>query len=112
MFTALRLARFLRTPTLLLLIATVVFVPPLVRAAARLTDPSTASRTQLGAPAWDPALLEAFGVPAGVLPALAPTAALGDVLAGRHPLYGRIRATGSAPSAKAIIWLHSRQAPA
>ena len=28
------------------------------------TDPSTASRTQLGAPEWDPALLEIFGVPA------------------------------------------------
>ena len=29
------------------------------------TDPSTASRTQLGAPEWDPALLELFGVPRG-----------------------------------------------
>jgi glycerol kinase len=38
------------------------------------TDPSTASRTQLGAPQWDPALLELFGVPAGVLPAIAETA--------------------------------------
>ena len=27
------------------------------------TDPSTASRTQLGAPEWDPELLELFGVP-------------------------------------------------
>jgi glycerol kinase len=38
------------------------------------TDPSTASRTQLGSPQWDPALLELFGVPAGVLPAIAETA--------------------------------------
>jgi glycerol kinase len=38
------------------------------------TDPSTASRTQLGAPQWDPALVELFGVPAGVLPAIAETA--------------------------------------
>jgi glycerol kinase len=38
------------------------------------TDPSTASRTQLGAPRWDPALLELFGVPAAVLPAIADTA--------------------------------------
>ncbi len=38
------------------------------------TDPSTASRTQLGSPQWDPALLELFGVPAGVLPAIADTA--------------------------------------
>jgi glycerol kinase len=47
------------------------------------TDPSTASRTQLGAPAWDPALLELFGVPAGVLPAIADTAGELGVL--RHP---------------------------
>ena len=46
------------------------------------TDPSTASRTQLGAPAWDPALLETFGVPAGVLPAIEPTAGALGVL--RH----------------------------
>jgi glycerol kinase len=38
------------------------------------TDPSTASRTQLGAPDWDPVLLQIFGVPAGVLPAIADTA--------------------------------------
>src|SRR5919204_1375481 len=38
------------------------------------TDSSTASRTQLGAPEWDPALLEPFGVPADVLPAIADTA--------------------------------------
>ena len=38
------------------------------------TDPSTASRTQLGAPGWDATLLELFGVPAGVLPAIAETA--------------------------------------
>jgi len=38
------------------------------------TDPSTASRTQLGAPEWDAALLEIFGVPAEALPAIADTA--------------------------------------
>jgi glycerol kinase len=38
------------------------------------TDPSTASRTQLGAPDWDPELLEIFGVPLEVLPAIADTA--------------------------------------
>jgi glycerol kinase len=38
------------------------------------TDPSTASRTQLGAPGWDPALLELFGVPAEVLPEIVDTA--------------------------------------
>jgi glycerol kinase len=34
------------------------------------TDPSTASRTQLGAPDWDPVLLELFGVPPDTLPAV------------------------------------------
>ncbi len=38
------------------------------------TDSSTASRTQLGAPQWDLALLELFGVPPSVLPAIADTA--------------------------------------
>jgi glycerol kinase len=38
------------------------------------TDPSTASRTQLGAPQWDPRLLELFGVPGEVLPQIADTA--------------------------------------
>jgi glycerol kinase len=38
------------------------------------TDPSTASRTQLGAPDWDPVLLEIFGVPGAVLPAIVDTA--------------------------------------
>jgi glycerol kinase len=38
------------------------------------TDPSTASRTQLGAPEFDPALLEIFGVPAAALPPIADTA--------------------------------------
>jgi glycerol kinase len=47
------------------------------------TDPSTASRTQLGAPQWDPDLLETFGVPAAVLPAVADT--VGDLGALRHP---------------------------
>jgi len=47
------------------------------------TDPSTASRTQLGAPEWDPRLCELFGVPLEVLPAIADTA--GDLGALRHP---------------------------
>ena len=47
------------------------------------TDPSTASRTQLGAPEFDPALLEIFGVPAGALPAIADTA--GDLGTLSHP---------------------------
>jgi glycerol kinase len=47
------------------------------------TDPSTASRTQLGAPEWDPRLLEIFGVPATVLPGVADTA--GDLGVLRHP---------------------------
>jgi glycerol kinase len=41
------------------------------------TDPSTASRTQLGAPDWDPRLLEIFGVPAEALPPIVDT--VGDV---------------------------------
>jgi len=46
------------------------------------TDPSTASRTQLGAPAWDPVLLAIFGVPAEVLPAIAACLArAGEILA-------------------------------
>jgi glycerol kinase len=47
------------------------------------TDPSTASRTQLGAPDWDPALLEIFGVPREVLPVILDTA--GDLGVLRHP---------------------------
>ncbi len=47
------------------------------------TDPSTASRTQLGAPEWDPKLLEIFGVPREVLPAILDTA--GDLGTLRHP---------------------------
>jgi glycerol kinase len=46
------------------------------------TDPSTASRTQLGAPDWDPALLELYGVPRVALPAIADTA--GDLGTLRH----------------------------
>jgi glycerol kinase len=38
------------------------------------TDPSTVSRTQLGAPDWDPRLLEIFGVPVEALPEVADTA--------------------------------------
>jgi glycerol kinase len=51
------------------------------------TDPSTASRTQLGAPRWDPALLELFGVPAGVLPAIADT--VGELGVLRHESWPR-----------------------
>jgi glycerol kinase len=47
------------------------------------TDPSTASRTQLGAPEWNPELLEIFGVPAAVLPQIKDTA--GDLGTLRHP---------------------------
>jgi glycerol kinase len=47
------------------------------------TDPSTASRTQLGAPEWDPALLELFSVPREVLPAIEDTA--GDLGVLSHP---------------------------
>ena len=47
------------------------------------TDPSTASRTQLGALEWDPELLDVFGVPADALPALADTA--GDLGTLTHP---------------------------
>lgn len=47
------------------------------------TDPSTASRTQLGAPEWNPDLLELFGVPADVLPPIADTA--GSLGALGHP---------------------------
>ncbi|MEK6278191.1 MAG: FGGY family carbohydrate kinase [Actinomycetota bacterium] len=52
------------------------------------TDPSTASRTQLavpGEPAWDPQLLEAFGVPVEVLPAIEDTA--GELGTLRHPAW-------------------------
>jgi glycerol kinase len=47
------------------------------------TDSSTASRTQLGAPDWDPVLLDLFGVPREVLPAIMDTA--GDLGTLRHP---------------------------
>jgi glycerol kinase len=46
------------------------------------TDSSTASRTQLGAPEWDPELLDVFGVPGEALPAVADTA--GDLGTLRH----------------------------
>jgi glycerol kinase len=51
------------------------------------TDPSTASRTQLGAPEWDPVLLEIFGVPRAALPAIVDTA--GDLGVLRHPRWSR-----------------------
>ena len=47
------------------------------------TDPSTASRTQLGAPVWDERLLEVFGVPADALPPIVDT--VGDVGVLSHP---------------------------
>jgi glycerol kinase len=47
------------------------------------TDSSTASRTQLGAPEWDPSLLEIFGIPADPLPPIMDTA--GDLGTLRHP---------------------------
>jgi glycerol kinase len=47
------------------------------------TDSSTASRTQLGAPEWDPELLDIFGVPGEALPAIMDTA--GDLGTLRHP---------------------------
>ncbi|HEX2128706.1 MAG TPA: FGGY family carbohydrate kinase [Solirubrobacterales bacterium] len=47
------------------------------------TDPSTASRTQLGAPEWDPRLLEIYGVPVSALPEIADTA--GDLGTLSHP---------------------------
>jgi glycerol kinase len=46
------------------------------------TDSSTASRTQLGAPDWDPELLEIFGVPLAALPQIMDTA--GDLGTLRH----------------------------
>jgi len=46
------------------------------------TDPATASRTQLGAPDWNPELLDIFGVPRDVLPQIADTA--GDLGVLRH----------------------------
>ena len=48
MFTTPRIANYLRTPTLLLLISTIALVPPLVRAAARLTDTSSPIRLNRG----------------------------------------------------------------
>jgi glycerol kinase len=51
------------------------------------TDPSTASRTQLGAPQWDPSLLGLFGVPAEVLPEITDTAGELGVL--RHEAWAQ-----------------------
>jgi glycerol kinase len=51
------------------------------------TDPSTASRTQLGAPEWNPELLDIFGVPGEVLPGIADTA--GDLGTMSHPSWPR-----------------------
>jgi glycerol kinase len=49
------------------------------------TDPSTASRTQLGAPEFDPVLLELFGVPGAALPAIEDTA--GELGTLSHPAW-------------------------
>jgi glycerol kinase len=49
------------------------------------TDPSTASRTQLGAPEWDARLLEIFGIPPQVLPAIDDT--VGDLGVLSHPTW-------------------------
>jgi glycerol kinase len=46
------------------------------------TDPSTASRTQLGAPAWDDRLLAIFGVPSDALPPIVDT--VGELGVLRH----------------------------
>ena len=51
-------------------------------AAGFATDPSTASRTQLGAPEWDPELLDIFAIPREALPAIMDTA--GDLGTLRH----------------------------
>lgn len=51
------------------------------------TDPSTASRTQLGAPEWDALLLAAFGIPREALPRIADTA--GDLGTLSHPAWAR-----------------------
>ena len=51
------------------------------------TDPSTASRTQLGAPAWDPELLQTFGVPEEALPRIVDTA--GELGTLRHESWPR-----------------------
>jgi glycerol kinase len=47
------------------------------------TDPSTASRTQLGAPEWDAELLRLLGVPQEALPAVADT--VGELGTLTHP---------------------------
>jgi glycerol kinase len=51
------------------------------------TDPSTASRTQLGAPSWDARLLEIFGVPAEALPPIVDT--VGEIGTLRHESWPR-----------------------
>src|SRR4051812_37521346 len=48
-----------------------------------VTDPSTASRTQLGAPEWDDTLLDVYGVPRDALPRIMDTA--GDLGTLSHP---------------------------
>ena len=66
------------------------------------TDPATASRTQLGAPAWDPRLLEIFGVPLEVLPEIVDTA--GDLGALRHPSWpGELLLRARCPDQQAAL---------
>ena len=57
------------------------------------TDPSTASRTQLGAPEWDPELVDIFGVPPESLPTIMDTAGdLGTLQHGSWPVKLPLRA--------------------
>ncbi|HEY8582170.1 MAG TPA: FGGY family carbohydrate kinase [Capillimicrobium sp.] len=57
------------------------------------TDPSTVSRTQLGLGAWDPWLLERFGVPAEALPEIRDSAGeLGVLRCSRWPAELALRA--------------------
>ena len=63
------------------------------------TDSSTAWRTQLGAPEWDPGLLDIFGVPRETLPSIADTA-------GEWARCGTTPGPSSCPCAR--VWSTSR----
>ncbi|MGI8746591.1 MAG: glycerol kinase GlpK [Bryobacteraceae bacterium] len=55
--------------------------------AVHVTDCSNASRTMLmdlGSGAWDPALLDIFGVPRAMLPEIVPSSKVVGIAAGRH----------------------------
>lgn len=66
------------------------------------TDSATASRTQLGAPEWNPELLEIFGVPIEVLPQIADTA--GELGALRHPSWpGELPLRARCPDQQAAL---------